>query len=80
MVKNSQARSTSSSLTLPLATLDIPNSKNFSENREENSQTAGPLCTDGTTLESAPDAPVQRKSKRKNFGQELHRFRDQLYV
>ena len=54
-VENSQARSSSSSL---------PESENFSENREENSQLVGPLCTDGTMLESAldaPDTPVQRK-------------------
>ena len=81
-VENSQERSSSSGLTLPLLTLDLPNSENFSENREE-SQLAEPLCTDGTTLENALDAPnvlVQYKSKRKNFGQEPHQFRDQLYV
>ena len=51
--------------------------------REEDGQLAEPLCTSGTTLENAPDArnaPVQHKSTRKNFGQEPHRFRDQLYV
>ena len=82
MVKNSQDRSSSSGLAPPLPTLDLPNSENCSENREK-SQLAGPLCTDGTTLENSPDAPnapVQCKSTRKNFGQEPHRFRDQLYV
>ena len=82
MVKNSQEHSSSNSVQLPLATLDLPDSKNFTENREE-SQLARPLCTDGTTLENAPDAPnapVQCKSTRKNFGQEPHRFRDQLHV
>ena len=78
-VKNSQEHSSSNSVQPPLPTLDLPDSENFLENREE-SQLAGPLCTDGTTLENAPDAPVQCKSTRKNFGQELHRFRDQLYV
>ena len=51
--------------------------------REEDGQFAEPLCTDGTTLENAPDtpnAPVQQKSTRKIFGQEPHQFRDQLYV
>ena len=51
--------------------------------REENGQLAEPLCTDGTTLENAldaPNTPVQHKSTRKNFGQEPHRFRDQLDV
>ena len=36
-VKNSQEHSSSSSLTPPLPTLDLPESENFSENREENS-------------------------------------------
>ena len=57
MVENSQELSSSSSVALPLPTLDLPESKNFSENREENSQLAGPLCTSGTTLGNAPDAP-----------------------
>ena len=39
----------------PLPRLDLPDSENFSENREE-SQIAESLCTDGTTLENAPDA------------------------
>ena len=80
MVENSQDRSSSSSLTPPLPTLDLPNSQNFSEMREEDSQLAGPSCTNSTTMENAPsalDAPVQHKSTRKNFAQEPHRFRDQ---
>ena len=82
MVKNSQEHSSSNSVQPQLLTLDLPDSENFSENREK-SQLAEPLCTDVTTLENAPDAPnvpVQHKSTRKNFGQEPHRFRDQLYV
>ena len=66
-VKNSQEHSLSNSLQLPLPTLDLQESENFSENREENSQLAGPLCTSGTTLGDAPDAPnapVQPKSTR----------------
>ena len=82
MVENSQDKSSTNSVQLPLPTLDLPNSENFSENREE-SQLAEPLCTDGTTLENAPDAPnalVQHKSTRKNFGEEPHQFRDKLFV
>ena len=83
MVKNSLDRSSSSGLSLPLPKLDLPNTQNFSEMKEEDDQLAEPLCTDGTTLENAPDAPnaqVQCKSTRKNFGQEPNQFCDQLYV
>ena len=69
MVENSQKHTSPSSLTPPLPTLDLPESENFSETREK-SQIAEPLCTSGTTLENAPDAPnapVQCKSTRKNF-------------
>ena len=82
IVKNSQEHSSSSGLALPLPTLDLPESGNFSENREK-SQLAGPLCTDGAKHENAldaPNAPVQCKSTRKNFGKVPHRFRDKLYV
>ena len=41
-VKNSQKHSSSNSVQPPLPTLDLPDSENFSENREE-SQLAGPL-------------------------------------
>ena len=71
MVENSQEHSSSNDLAPPLPTLDLPVSENFSENTEENSQLAGLLCTSGTTLENAPDAPnapVQHKSARGNFG------------
>ena len=41
-----------------LPSLDLPESENFSENREE-SQIAEPqLCTSGTTLGNACDAPI----------------------
>ena len=44
MVENSQEHSLPSSLALPLPSLDLPESENFSENREE-SQIAEPqLC------------------------------------
>ena len=77
MVENSQEHSSPSGLALPLPTLDFP------ENREENSQLTGPLCTSGTTRENAPDAPnapVQCKSTRENFGKPAKKYSDQLYL
>ena len=77
MAKNSQEHSSSSSLAPPLPTLDLPESENFSENRGENSQLAGPLCTGGTTLENAPDAPtvpMQCTSTRENFGKPAKKY------
>ena len=82
MVKNYQEYSSPSSFPLPLLTLDLSESENFSENREE-SQIAEPLCTSGTTLGNAPDAlnaPVQCKSTRENFGKPAKNYRDQLYL
>ena len=82
MVKNSQEHSSPSGLAPPLPTLDLPESENFSENREE-SQIAEPLCTNGTTLGNAPDAPiapVQHKSTRENFGKPAKKYCDQLYL
>ena len=52
MVENSQEHSSPSGLTLPLPTLDLLESENFSENSEE-SQIAEPLYTSGTTLGNA---------------------------
>ena len=83
MVENSKEHSSSNSVQPPLPTLNLQESKIFSENREENSQLAGPLCTSGTTLEDAPDAPnapVQCKSTRKNFGKPAKMYSDQLYL
>ena len=83
MVENSQGHSLPSSLAPPLLTLDLPESENFSENRAE-SQIAEPqLCTSGTTLGNAPDAPnapVQCKSTRENFGKPAKKYSDQLYL
>ena len=82
MVENSQEHSSSSSLTPPLPALDLPESENFSENREK-SQIAEPLCTSGTTLGNAPDAPnapVQCKSTKENFGKPAKKYSDQLYL
>ena len=55
MTKNSQRYASLNTVQPPLSRLDLPES-DFSENREE-SQIAEPLCTDGTTLENAPDVP-----------------------
>ena len=69
---------------LPLPSLDLPDSENLSENGEE-SQIAEPLCTDGATLESIPDAqnaqhtpyaPGTHKSTRDNFGKPAKSFSD----
>ena len=68
----------------PLLSLDLPDSENLSENREK-SLIAKPLCTDGTTLESTPDAqnaqctpyaPGTRKSTYENFGKPAMSFSD----
>ena len=56
MVKNSQGHSLPSSLTPPLPSLNLPESENFSENREESQIAESQLCTSGTTLRNAPDA------------------------
>ena len=77
-VKNSQEHSSPSDLTPPLPTLDLPESEHFSENREV-SQIAERLCT-STTLGNAPDAPVQCKSTRENFGKPAKKYSDQLYL
>ena len=75
VIENSQRYTASNTVQLPLPRLDLPES-NFSENREE-SQITEPWCTDGTTLENAPDAPNVPctpyapgpwKSTRENFG------------
>ena len=81
MVENFQEHSSSNSVQPPMLTLDLPESENFSETREENSQLAGPLCTSGTTLGNAPDAPnapVQCKLTRENFGKPAKKYSDQL--
>ena len=83
VVKNSQEHSLSNSVQPPLPTLDLPESENFSENREENSQLAGPLCKSGTSLENVPDAPnapLQHKSTRESFGKPAKKYSDQLYL
>ena len=59
--ENSQSHASTSDLTLPLPALDLPDSGIFSETREE-SQLAGPLCTNGTTLGNTQDAPNAPKA------------------
>ena len=81
IIENSQRHSSSNSVQLPLPTLDLPES-DFSENREE-IQIAEPLCTNGTTLENAPDAPFAPgtcKSTCENFGKPAKKYSDQLYL
>ena len=84
MVENSQEHSLSSGLAPPpLPILDLPESEFFSENREENSQLAQPLCTSGTTLENAPNAPIAPgtcQSTRENVGKPAQKYSDQLYL
>ena len=86
-IKKSQRYSSSNTVQPPLPRLDLPVS-DFSENREEG-QIAEPLCTDGTTLENAPDAqnaqctsyaPGICKSTCENFGKPAKMFSDQLYL
>ena len=75
-LENSQVGSSSGGMQPPLPALDLPNSQNCSEMREEDRSLAESLGTSDTTLENAPSAPVQCKSARKNFGQEPRIFRD----
>ena len=82
MVKNSQGHFSPSDLMPPLPSLDLSDSENFSENREE-SQIAEPLCTNGTTLGDALDAliaPGTCKSTCENFGKPAKKYSDQLYL
>ena len=67
MVQNSQEHSSPSSIALTLPKLDLPESENFSENREE-SQIAEPLCTSDTTLENAPIAQGNVNQQERTLG------------
>ena len=84
VIENSQRYASSNTVQLPLPSLDLPDSENLSENREE-SQIAEPLCTDDATLENTPDAqnaqctpcaPGTRKSICENFGKPAKSFSD----
>ena len=82
-VENSQGHSLPSGLTPPLPSLDLPEFENFSENREESQIAEPPLCTSGTTLGSAPDAPIAPgtcKSTCENFGKPAKKYSDQHYL
>ena len=84
-IENFQRHFSSNSVQPPLPMLDLPESENlkfFSENREE-SQITEPFCTNGTTLENAPDAPFApgtHKSTHENFGKPAKKYSDQLYL
>ena len=68
----------------PLPSLDVPHSENLSGNREESSQIAEPLCTDGATLDEpdtqnaqhTPYAPGTCKSRQENFKKPAKSFHD----
>ena len=82
-IENSQSYSSSNTVQLPLLSLDLPDSKNLSENREEG-QIAEPLCTDGATLDEpdaqnaqcTPYAPGTHKSTHENFWKPAKSFSD----
>ena len=80
-IENSQRYASPNTVQPPLPSLDLPDSENLSENREE-SQIAEPLCTDGATLENTPDAqctpyaPGTCKSTHENFGKPAKSFSD----
>ena len=83
VIKNSQRYTSPNTVQLPLPSLDLPDSENLSENREE-SQIAEPLCTDGATLDEpnaqnsqhTPYAPGACKSTCDNFGKPAKSFSD----
>ena len=83
VVENSQGHFLPSGLVPPVPSLDLPECKKISENREK-SQIAEPqLCTSGTTLGSAPDVPIAPgtcKSTNENFGKPAEKYSDQLYL
>ena len=82
VVENSQGHSLPSGLAPPPPSLDLPESENFSENREE-SKIAEPLCASSTTPGNTPDtpnAPVPHKSTCENFGKPAKKYSDQLYL
>ena len=57
----------------PLPSLDLPESENFLGNRKESQIVQPQLCTSGTTLGNAPDAPIAPgtcKSTCENFGKQ----------
>ena len=78
-------RSLNGTISAPQPTPDLPNLSNFSQEREtissEGQPSVAPACTTHTILESVPGAPnaqVQPKSTRNNFGKLVKKFSDQL--
>ena len=84
VIENSQRYTSSNTVQPPLPSLDLPDSENLSENREESSQIAEPLHTDGATLDGpdaqnaqcTPYAPGTHKSTHENFGKPAKSFSD----
>ena len=84
VIENSQRYTSSSAVQPPPPSLDLPDSENFLENREESSQIAEQLCTDGATLDEpdaqnaqcTPYAPGTCKSTHENFGKPAKSFSD----
>ena len=82
-IKNSQRYTSSDTVQLPLLSLDLQDSENPSENREEG-QIEEPLCTDSDTLDEpdaqnaqcTPYAPGMCKSTCENFGKPAKSFSD----
>ena len=83
MIENPQRYTSPNTVQSPLPSLDLPDSENLSENREE-SQSAEPWCTDGTTLDGpdaqnaqhTPHAPRTHKSTCENSGKPAKSFSD----
>ena len=83
-IENSQRYISSNTVQLLLHSLDLPDSENLSENREESSQNAEPLCTDGATLDEpdaqnaqrTPHVPETCKSTCEKFGKPAKSFSD----
>ena len=84
VTKISQRYNSPNTVQPPLPCLDLPHSENLSENREESSQIAEPLCTDSATLDEpdaqnaqcTPYAPGTCKSTHENFGKPAKSFSD----
>ena len=83
-IENSQRHISFNTVQLPLLSLDLLDSEYLSENREESSQIAELLCTDGATLDEpdaqnaqcTPYAPGTHKSTCENFGKPAKSFSD----
>ena len=76
-IENSQRYTSSNTVQPPLPSLDLPDSENLSENSEE-SQIAEPLCTDGATLGSIPDAQNTHHMHQEHASQHMRTLGSQL--